>query len=235
MRFARSHITYANVAATLALVLAMGGGALAATHYLITSTKQISPHVLRQLRGYRGPRGRTGKQGPPGKPGGPRGPRGPEGPAGPPGLVGVQGPVGLTGPKGPRGPEGPAGPSALAPMPSGASESGVYGASVGPAPPTVEYDPVSLPILLGAAVPKANVEYVPAGSKGEHCEKPGTAPRGYLCLYSSFSQGTGILPPPTVRNLEGPEEEGSGVYGFVLEWAPTGEAHDRGTYTVTEK
>ena len=34
----RKHLSYANVAATLALILVMSGGALAASHYLITST-----------------------------------------------------------------------------------------------------------------------------------------------------------------------------------------------------
>jgi hypothetical protein len=45
----RRHLTYANVTATLALVLAMSGGALAATHYLVNSTKQIDPKVLDSL------------------------------------------------------------------------------------------------------------------------------------------------------------------------------------------
>jgi hypothetical protein len=45
----RIRFTYANVVATLALVLAMSGGALAASHYLITSTRQISPRVLKKL------------------------------------------------------------------------------------------------------------------------------------------------------------------------------------------
>jgi hypothetical protein len=43
------HLTYANVTATLALVLAMSGGALAAKHYLVNSTKQIDPKVLKSL------------------------------------------------------------------------------------------------------------------------------------------------------------------------------------------
>ena len=43
-------MTYANVAATLALVFAMSGGAPAANHYLITSTNQISPKVLKELK-----------------------------------------------------------------------------------------------------------------------------------------------------------------------------------------
>jgi hypothetical protein len=42
----RLRFTYANVAATLALVFSMSGGALAASHYLITSKKQIAPKVL---------------------------------------------------------------------------------------------------------------------------------------------------------------------------------------------
>ena len=42
----RRHLSYANVATTLALGLAMSGGALAAGHYLINSSKQINPKVL---------------------------------------------------------------------------------------------------------------------------------------------------------------------------------------------
>lgn len=68
-------LSYANVAATLALVFSMSAGAAAATHYLINSTKQINPRVLKRLKGRTG---RTGPQGPPGLPG----PPGPEGPAG---------------------------------------------------------------------------------------------------------------------------------------------------------
>jgi hypothetical protein len=45
----RRYLTYANVTATLALVFAMSGGALAAKHYLLSSTKQISPKVLEGL------------------------------------------------------------------------------------------------------------------------------------------------------------------------------------------
>jgi hypothetical protein len=66
----RSRLTYANVVATLALVFAMSGGALAATHYLITSTKQISPKVLKKLEGREGAAGAAGKEGAAGKAGG---------------------------------------------------------------------------------------------------------------------------------------------------------------------
>jgi len=54
---------------TLALVFAMSGGALAAKHYLITSTKQISPKVLKKLKGNRGPAGKDGVNGVNGKDG----------------------------------------------------------------------------------------------------------------------------------------------------------------------
>jgi hypothetical protein len=68
----RRHLTYANVAATLALLFAMSGGALAAKHYLINSSKQINPKVLKTLRGKTGPRGpagAAGATGPQGSPG----------------------------------------------------------------------------------------------------------------------------------------------------------------------
>ncbi len=49
MRALRRNLTYANVTATLALVFAMSGGALAAKHYLVNSTKQINPTVIKSL------------------------------------------------------------------------------------------------------------------------------------------------------------------------------------------
>jgi hypothetical protein len=88
LRAFRSRMTYANVAVTLALVFAMTGGAYAANHYLITSTKQISPKVLKALKGNAGAPGAAGVQGPAGAagPAGPQGPGGPEGKAGSPGT-----------------------------------------------------------------------------------------------------------------------------------------------------
>ncbi len=59
----RRHLNYANVVATFALVFAMSGGALAANHYLINSTKQFSPKVLKKLTGKAGPKGSTGATG----------------------------------------------------------------------------------------------------------------------------------------------------------------------------
>jgi hypothetical protein len=92
----RRHLSYANVVATLALLFAMGGGALAAGHYLITSTHQISPKVLHKLRGNAGSAGKTGASGVAGAPGktgasGSTGAPGPKGSPGEPGLPGAPG------------------------------------------------------------------------------------------------------------------------------------------------
>jgi hypothetical protein len=59
-------LTYANVVATVALFLALGGSAIAAKHYLITSTSQIAPPVLKKIRGASGSPGALGAQGAPG-------------------------------------------------------------------------------------------------------------------------------------------------------------------------
>jgi hypothetical protein len=69
-----------------ALVVALGGTAVAAKKYVITSTKQISPKVLAQLRGRSGPVGADGLPGPRGTDGAPGAP-GAEGPAGPSSIV----------------------------------------------------------------------------------------------------------------------------------------------------
>jgi hypothetical protein len=76
----RRRLSYANVTATLALVFAMSGGALAANHYLINSTKQINPKVLKKLKGNTGKTGAAGANGATGA----TGATGPTGPAGAP-------------------------------------------------------------------------------------------------------------------------------------------------------
>jgi hypothetical protein len=89
----RRHISYANVAATLALVFSMSGGALAAKHYLINSTKQIKPSVLSALNGHNGKTGAKGAAGPAGASGAPgaKGEKGERGATGASGLQGVPG------------------------------------------------------------------------------------------------------------------------------------------------
>jgi hypothetical protein len=87
LKITAGRLSYANVTATLALVLSMSGGAVAASHYLINSTRQINPRVLKRLRGNTGPPGPPGAAAPTAQvglvvPSGTPGARGEIGPAG---------------------------------------------------------------------------------------------------------------------------------------------------------
>jgi hypothetical protein len=68
----RRRISYANVAATLALVIALGAGTAYAAkhHWLITSRSQIKPSVLHSLKGKHGRQGLAGATGATGATGG---------------------------------------------------------------------------------------------------------------------------------------------------------------------
>lgn len=74
------------IVATLALFVSLCGTGFAASHYLITSTGQISPSVLKKLDKA--------------------GPRGPQGNPGAPGATGATGATGLTGATGAAGTSG---------------------------------------------------------------------------------------------------------------------------------
>ncbi len=213
----RRHLNYANVVATLALFFAMAGGAIAAKHFLITSTKQISPSVLKKLRGATGKTGATG--------------------VGAAGAAGAPGATGATGAKGSMGEKGEAGLSALATLPSGVSESGSYGDSAGNVKngqhPAVT---VTFPIPLAERAPISQVVYNKPGETSTHCSGLGHAERGFVCIYSSRT-GQVVL-----DNIFDPDAAtattGTGTTGFTLidtVSTPTegSEAFDFGTYTVT--
>ena len=86
----RKRLSYASVVATLALVLAVGGGTAWATNYIIISTHQIKPSVLKKLHGANGKNGKNGTNGTNGT----NGAAGATGPAGAAGAQGTQGPAG---------------------------------------------------------------------------------------------------------------------------------------------
>lgn len=79
----------ATALSALALFFALGGTAIAAHHYLITSTSQIKPSVLKKLKGNTGQNGVQGPQGTPG-------PAGVPGPAGPSNLSALTTVIGPT-------------------------------------------------------------------------------------------------------------------------------------------
>jgi hypothetical protein len=202
---------YANVTATLALVLTMSGGAFAAGHYLINSTKQINPKVLRKLHGARGARGIAGQNGP----------------------VGPQGVTGAIGSRGARGPQGEPGFSALSQLPSGRTESGDFALSA-PAANAAETlsTAVTFSVPLTAAIAAEKVEFATVTVGKEHCAGPGTAAKGYLCVYTN---STTNVEKPSTFNPEAAATDGTGRFGAGLSWKAVAEAPAAvsGTYTLT--
>lgn len=210
----RLRLTPGTVIATLALVFAMTGGAYAAGKYLITSTKQIKPSVLKQLQGKAGPAGAAGAVGPAGA-AGPAGAVGPAGAAGPAGAKGENGSAGTNGtsvtsstePKGANCKEG--GTKLVSGsgttyacngekgspwtgggvLPRGATETGNWSLTGGG---TGEiFIPISFPIRLSAALSGPKVHYVPSTGEGEctGTEEEPTAPEGELCVYQGTLEG----------------------------------------------
>ncbi len=101
----RRHLSYANVAATLALVFALTGGALAAGSNgggsgagakASASAAAVHAAAAKKSKKRTAPAGRPG----------PRGPAGPAGAGGPAGPAGPTGPTGATGPAGTNGTNG---------------------------------------------------------------------------------------------------------------------------------
>jgi Collagen triple helix repeat (20 copies) len=151
----KKHLSYANVAATMALVFALTGGAVAASshggggsgsgspskasvasaHYTAAAAKKKSKAPARGPAGPKGATGATGATGAAGAtgPAGAPGAKGENGAAGINGINGTNGEKGETGPQGPPGNEGepgaihPGNPVGSAePLPAEATETGSW-------------------------------------------------------------------------------------------------------------
>ena len=211
----RRHLSYANVTATLALVLAAGTGGAWAAGELLTGKDvknasltgadlrkgsvgidRLRPAEVAKLRGP-GVVGASGAIGPSGS-------AGPAGPAGPAGAPGAAGRDGANGKDGAAGTPGAAGASAFAPLPSGQTITGGTGIE---APSVPAGQPLLITVPLGAvARDRMNLRLGPKGANGQsvtpvladtptdpvRCagtyESPTAAP-GFLCLYVAFSDG----------------------------------------------
>ena len=253
----RKRITYTNVLLTLALLFALTGGAYAAGKYVITSTKQISPKVLKALQGKTGAAGANGApgaQGPAGSAGtggskgekgetgalGPQGPRGNTGTTGSQGSQGEKGDTGTTGATGPVGPQGP--------LQSGKTETGAWGLIgpvVTPGNGTLteeeqEKRGVSISFTLPVE-PAVTPELLEGGNKSSGC--PGThakpeAEPGFLCVYTTFAVGVSVTGTVFIAAGE-PAFGATSSTGAIMRMTVTGEtgttAQALGTWAVTAK
>jgi hypothetical protein len=203
----RRRFSYANVAATLALVLSMSGGALAANHYLINSTKQINPKVLKKLKGNTGKTGATGK-------------------------TGVTGAAGAQGGAGSKGETGPAGPLSTA-LPSGKTLRGSYAVTV-VATGAGQTDRVGVPFEFTLSAKPTVHRIAAGGAPTTECPGSVTAPEaqpGNLCVYEKVlgnATEVEIFDPTTGTS-------GSSQFGWYARLNSTGagEALSYGTWAVT--
>jgi hypothetical protein len=249
-----SRVSPATIISVLALVFAMTGGAYAANKYLISSTKQISPKVLKQLQGKAGKAGANGANGAAG-PAGPQGSGGAQGPGGP---AGPQGPTGPTGPKGEIGPKGAKGENGTTgfteTLPSEKSERGVW---------SVLYTATAAGQLGSAAISYTiPLETAPSATKAQnfigieegqgetnenkvaipsHCkgtiEKPEAVP-GNVCVF--VRQSSNATPGPLGELFLDPQTGSStvsGPAGVVMDFGATaiGPVFADGVWVVTAK
>jgi hypothetical protein len=177
-----------------ALYLALAGTAVAAhspaaahrpgaaRRYVITSTSQIAPRVLKRLRENLGASGATGAMGP-------AGPRSLSGATGPAGTIGSAGPAGVNGATGPTGPavlketSGPTGPTGATGL------SGLQGAT-GPT------GPAGVKGLAGSTGPTGR-----EGAKGQEGSAGPTGATGPSVL-SKLTEAEGETAPLDAAHLE---------------------------------
>jgi hypothetical protein len=195
----RIHITPSTLIATLALVFAMTGGAYAAGKYIITSTKQISPKVLKSLKGNAGAKGANGVNGA-------AGPAGTAGATGPGGAQGTPGGTGQKGEKGEKGDKGDPGTTGFTEtLPTGKTEKGDWSMNGNAG---IDVSSVSFVIPLESApvvhyirttgkepfeeagVEKERVQPACPGSAAEPQAEPGS-----LCVYASGELGVNKSQP----------------------------------------
>jgi len=253
----RKRLTPSTVIATLALILAMTGGAYAAGKYLITSTKQIKPSVLKQLTGKAGKAGPAGPAGAAGAAGagtaGPAGPQGPAGPGGPGGAKGEAGPEGKEGKAGKEGKEGKEGKpwTAGGTLPKGSTETGLWSfgpAKTGQAALSAVFI-ASFPIPL-AATAAITPHYINSSGEEVHFAEPPEPPTTTPPTGCGTPVGTIKEPKADPGNLCVYERETFhaesfsegivlvGVVGaqasfFVSEVGPENEPKGRGSWAVT--
>jgi hypothetical protein len=221
----RRRLTYTNVGVTLALFFSMSGGALAAGHYLVTSTKQIKPSVLSALKGKAGSAGASGATGPAGGTG-PAGAQGPQGSAGVKGETGAEGKEGKPGKEGKAGKEGSPW-TAGGTLPPEKTETGTWSFGDTPIEASAELRfevPISFNIPLAEGLESTHTHYVTrteqeTNTAPQECpgsiEKPSAEP-GSLCVYELYIGFTNELDAIMVNPEKILAAAGAGTTGTVL-------------------
>jgi Collagen triple helix repeat (20 copies) len=213
----RRNFNATGLVAVLALVFAMSGGAYAAGRYLITSTKQIRPSVLKQMQGKAGA---SGAQGPAGSQG-PAGAQGSQGTAGLAGAKGEAGPKGEPGKPGTKGEPGQTGFTET--LPSGKTETGGWGFTA--SAEGLALTSISFNIPLAHALSAEHVFFVESKGNGSTCtgnfEAPAATP-GNLCVYYGSYGGLTNLTFENILTLSG--NPGASTAGALLQFEAVGEA-----------
>ena len=214
MKRLRAKLTYANVAATLALFVALAGGTAYAADQLgkeSVGTKQLAKGAVTPAK-----LSKAAKKTLTGAPG----PRGTIGATGPQGAQGVPGPKGDAGSKGDTGPAGPI----TGALPAGVTITGVFNLDdVAAAAGQRNGGEISFGL---APKTEPEVELILA-SPSAHCpgtsEAPAAAP-GWLCLYRA-----------TRSNVEEVELQKFGTYGIEIFAKATagGRFYVDGTWALT--
>ncbi len=179
MTFLRQRLTYANVVASIALFLVLGGGAYAATQLPRNSvgTGQLKPEAVTAGKIAKKTRQQL------------QGSRGPTGPQGPQGKTGAKGATGATGAKGATGSPGTDG---TGPVTEAASK------PTSPLPITTGTQVVAVPLSGSAYATSANVVVSSAAGAVVSCtltgggEATATIPAGgFETLSLSAARGAG--------------------------------------------
>jgi hypothetical protein len=237
------------IVAIVAMVVALSGGAYAASGGLTSKQKKevtkIAQTEAKKFAGKPGPQGPQGNQGSNGSNGakgdtGPEGKQGPEGPQGKPGLEGEEGEAGS--------------PWTVDGLPSGATEMGSWSAGKVSAVTDPLYAPISfaVPLKAGETVEVVFVNFLGKEEKESSQNEPSTictgtfkvptAPAGVLCVYEQSASLNEDSTEPTARFetasgtgvATGSANGKAGISGANLQFNMTeAETSARGVWAVT--